>query len=354
MAKYKWDNLILFVEQLSSALALKLPMDKTIHNMSREAIDKGWKKAQANVSELVQLGSSLSDALDNYPKYFPRMLRKMVRAGEEGGALSRMLVSVSGYLQSAREVQHKLQKCLIYPFLIWTILLLEMILFGYMVIPKFINMYGSQLPEMTQLYMGIGPAILIVGDGLLFYFAWILIGWVGTDVEGRSASARFVDRILLYVPFIPFLGLLQRHAKSAEVCEMIGVLMEAGNSGQEAIQLAKESVSSPMLRIAMEELDTAITAGESYSGGDHNLIIPHTTLWMIAESAGSGNTETLGKTLQNMASYHRRQLDSLTTIVREILEPFLIFAVVVLGGFTMVALYLPLFNYFNIFSAVRF
>ncbi|RJP19270.1 MAG: hypothetical protein C4527_27195 [Candidatus Omnitrophota bacterium] len=344
MSKYKWDNLIFFVEQLSSALAMKLPMDKTIHSMSCEALDRGWKRTQEKISEQLASGSSLSDAMEQYPYYFPAMLRQLVRMGEKGNVLPAMLISISRYLQSAREIRHKLQKCLIYPFLVWTFLLVDFVILCFNCLPRFQEMYqqlGSQLPDVTRLFLSFGPAFLILFDGMIFLLAWIVIGWISSDVEGKSYLSSQINRFLR---FIPFLGVLQRHANSAEICEVLGVLVEGGHSGRKAIAIAKEAAVNHTTLSTLEELHVAMLAGENYRENANRTVVPHTTLWMLAQSGEQGSQE-LGQALRNVAAYHRRQLDMLTGVIREVLEPLLLLAVALIGAFALIALYVALFRH---------
>ncbi len=342
MAKYKWDNLIFFVEQLSSALSMKLPMDKTIDAMSNESIDRGWRKAQKNISSLLGGGKSLSEAMNTYPQYFPEILRRLVRAGEEGNVLPAMLMSVSGYLQTVREIRHKLQKCLIYPFLVWTFLLIDFLILFLYCLPNlskmFLNM-ESNTPQLTQLFLSMGPVLLILVDGLIFFLAWIVIGWVGM---GTGGSSRFFGKLNAIVKYIPFLGTMQRHSNAAELCEMLGVLVEGGHSGREAVRIAKESVNNPSMLMALEEMDSSFYAGGTSSRYERTFI-PHTTLWMLSQANESGLNE-LGKSLRNLAGYHRRQLDMISSVIREFLEPLLLLAVAVIGAFALIGLYIALFK----------
>ncbi|HOL94058.1 MAG TPA: type II secretion system F family protein [bacterium] len=348
MARFKWDNLILFVEHLAVASKLQLPLDKSIGMMSREALDRGWAKTQESVSELVRLGSPLSEALENYPQYFPVSMRRLVRVGEEGNVLPRMLAGLSRYLQAARELQHRLQKCLIYPMVVWTLLLINLGILLVFVIPRFMSMFQDAhiTPHPFSMYLiNLGPSILIMTEGLLLFLAWLVIGYIGSDVEGRTGLSNWAGRVIRYVPF---LGPLHRHAKAAEVCEILGVLVEGGHSGREAVRIAKGALDSISLQMALDEVDTALAAGTSFTSQRQKTWIPQTSLWMISETGGHPD---LGQVLQRIAEYHRRQAELLSGIVREIIEPFLLFTVAVLGGMAVIALYL---FFFQMSSGIRF
>lgn len=345
MSKHQWDDLILFVEQLSSATQLNLPMDQSIRAISVEALDRKWQDAQVSVSEQVGLGAPLSEAMSNYPQYFPGPIRRLVRAGEEGQVLPYMLRAAGRYLESAREVQNRLQKCLIYPFLVWTILMLDvavLLLFG---VPRLTEMYQSShypLPYSTTQFLEYGPLVIFFGVGLLFFLAWLLIGFIGAEAERHWNRPSWLDGLLDYTPF---LSALHRHARTSQVCDILGALIRGGRSGREAVAIAREAITSRSLLIALDDVDTAITAGRDYLPGERRTLIPQATLWMLAQTNGAPE---LGTALENMADFHRRQLDIASTLVREILEPILLIAVAAAGAFAIISLYTPIFNLSNV------
>jgi type IV pilus assembly protein PilC len=174
---------------------------------------------------------------------------------------------------------------------------------------------------------------LILGSGLLFFLAWLIVGWLGSDVEERRGSTPLADRV---VSNTPLLGTLHRHAKAAEACEILGILVEKGHSAREAIAVAKNAVAGPSLLSALEDVETAIVAGETYTVGEKKSLIPQTTLWML--SIAPENHE-MGPALRSLAEYHRRQIEILSGFIREILEPLLLLVVAVLGGLAIIAFY---------------
>ncbi|MBN2329337.1 MAG: type II secretion system F family protein [Candidatus Omnitrophica bacterium] len=341
MAAYKWDNLILFMEQLSTATKLKLPLDKTIASMSRESLDRRWAGAQQSVSELVRMGSPLAEAMDNYPQFFPGMVRRLIRVGEEGNILPKMLSSLSRYIQTAREIQHRLQKCMIYPLIIWTLLLLDIGILVTFVFPKFYEMFEATSGGGSNTilwFLGVGPSVLLIGEGLLLIVVWIVIGWLSADIEGRSTASSLSQRIVYYLPFI---GSLQRHAKAAEACEVLGLLVDGGHNVRDAIQIAKLAMDNAPMHKALEEVDTALISGEPYEEVEASSLIPPTSLWMISETGGKPE---LGQALLGIAQYHRRQVDSLSSLIRELIEPLLLFSIAVMGGGTIIVFYTGLFQ----------
>lgn len=339
MARFKWDTIILFSEQLATAAQLNLPLDRTISSMAAETHDRSWREAQQRMAKSVQEGNSLADAMDEQAVWFPVLLRRFARLGVEGKSLPAMLRRASQSLQTARDIQQKLFKTLIYPLLIWTILLVQLGVILIFVTPKFAEMLDTAaMSGLGDSFLWqFGPMVLILGDALLFYLAWLVISVIGSEVEGRNRMSVFAD---LLVTRIPLIGTLHRHAKAAELCETMGVLIKAGYTGKEAVAIVKDTIRNPAMFAGLEEIDTALLAGEHYKVESRGTLIPHTTLWMLA-SSGAG--EALGECFLNLAEQHRRQLGTLSNFVREIIEPLLLLAIAVTAGMMLVALYMTIF-----------
>lgn len=347
MAKYKWDNLILFAEQLSTASYLKLPLDKSITAISQDAFDYKWKTLLQSVSIHISNGSTLSQAMDEYPGYFPAMMRQFVRIGERGNSLPLFLRSLSTYLQTAQYVNTRLKNCIIYPFIIWHILLFQMGLMFYYIIPMFEELYfnvsnskDETMPDVLIDFLYYGPAFFVGVISLAMYFVWVLIGIMSTDVEGNSKMGVWVDRIIAYVPIF---GAMTRHAKSALACEVIGLMMKNGMTGSQSVRIAVDTVDSPLLKHAFEELYRKIQPEYNLQENTKTLI-PYSTLWMLNQSS---NPEEVGSSLCHLAELHRRHINIMSNVIREILEPMLFIVVAILSGIALVTLYYPIFDVVN-------
>lgn len=347
MSKFKWDNLIMFAEHLSSATSMNLPIDKTVKTMSHESDEKGWRNAQESVAELVELGSPLSEAMGNYPKYFPPIMRRMVQAGEEGKVLQPMLAAISGYLQSAREIEQRLRKCMVYPIIVWTILLINCAIFFYVVVPRLYSMIESIGADTNQfgIFNLTGLGLFLLLTSVSFLFAWLIIGTISNDLENESGKG-----LSRFGASLPFLGGLQRHARAAHVCEILGILVKGGNSIRESINIAKNAITNPLTNSALDDVEMVLASEKQDFFKPRKTLIPGTTLWMLSQNE---NASELGDRLLSIADMHRRQLQIQVSFVRDIIEPTLLIIVAVIGGIGIVAMYGPILNILNIFNQIR-
>jgi len=64
----------------------------------------------------IEGGSSLAEALSQHPRIFSRLYVNMVKAGESGGFLEKILSRLAQYLQSVKEIKEYLISVMIYPF----------------------------------------------------------------------------------------------------------------------------------------------------------------------------------------------------------------------------------------------
>ena len=80
-------ELAIFTRQFSVMIDAGLPLVQCLEILSSQQENKGFAKVLAGVRSSVESGSSLANALRQYPKVFDDLYCNMVEAGETGGIL---------------------------------------------------------------------------------------------------------------------------------------------------------------------------------------------------------------------------------------------------------------------------
>src|SRR4030042_3615268 len=80
-------DLLTFTTELSELLGAGLPLDRSLNMLSGISESSEMKDVIQSILKSIREGSSFSDALQKYPKVFPRIYINMIRAGEAGGGL---------------------------------------------------------------------------------------------------------------------------------------------------------------------------------------------------------------------------------------------------------------------------
>ena len=144
------------------------------------------------IRDEVRGGATLSAALASQSGVFSRLYLSMVRAGEAGGALGKVLLRLSEHLERADELRATVVSALIYPTILVAVSVISVMTLLIFVVPQFTQLLeesGKTLPLPTQIVVNTGNflraywwAILAVGAGAVYLFRR------GLQDPGRAAA----------------------------------------------------------------------------------------------------------------------------------------------------------------------
>ena len=191
---------LVFNQEFLALIKSGLPMLRSFDLLSERATKGGFQQSLISLREEIRGGSSISDAMGNYPTYFPELYQASIRSGEQSGNLPEVLQRYIQYIKLLISVREKVVKALAYPSFL--------VVFGFSVVgfllayvmPIFAEVYAesnTELPAATQLlldtinYAGIWvPWALIglIGSGVLFHLWW-------KTPNGKMHTHRWILRI---------------------------------------------------------------------------------------------------------------------------------------------------------------
>ncbi|MHC4446296.1 MAG: type II secretion system F family protein, partial [Planctomycetota bacterium] len=114
-------KLTLFTRQLSTLQDAGLPLLRSLQILEGQQRPGLLKSIIGGVSEDVEAGTTLSDAMAKQPKAFSRLYCKMVNAGEIGGVLDVILQRLADFLEKAQRLRRRIVGAMIYPIAVITI-----------------------------------------------------------------------------------------------------------------------------------------------------------------------------------------------------------------------------------------
>src|SRR5215203_5805294 len=89
--KVKRTRVVWFMNQLSIMVETGITLGSALEALAREGTNPVLKEVLQGVCTSVQEGRPLSDAMEAYPRTFPRVITTMVRAAEHSGLLAATL-----------------------------------------------------------------------------------------------------------------------------------------------------------------------------------------------------------------------------------------------------------------------
>lgn len=210
------------------------------------------------ITQSINGGSSLADALSQHPKVFSTLYTNMVAAGEAGGILDGILARLAETLENQERLKRKVKKALTYPVMLIIVGILVVIALMTFVVPTFAEQFAAldaELPAPTQAVMGISD---FIRDNGAFLFIGAILIIVGFKVAMRVPAAKFAwDGFMLKVPK---LGDLQIKSTTASFSRTLGTLLNAGVSIMDSLKVVASTVTNKVVEKVSTRLPSVLQA----------------------------------------------------------------------------------------------
>lgn len=336
----KSEDIARFTRMFSSMCSAGLPMLQCLTILEAQCENPEMKSVIHKVTQSINGGSSLADALSLHPKVFDTLYTNMVAAGEAGGILEGILARLAETLENNQRLKRKVKKALTYPVMIIIVGILVVIALMTFVVPTFAAQFAAldaELPGPTQFVMSISD--LLRNNG-----AFLVLGVIALIVAYKLAmkvpAAVFAkDKFMLKVPK---LGDLQIKSATAGFSRTLGTLLNAGVSVMEALKVVAVTSGNKVVEKAIYKIATGIAGGKSIADPMEEVgIFPPMVIQMTGVGEKTGN---LGGMLLKLADFYDEEVDAAVDAVVSMIEPIII---VFLGGAVgglLIAMYMPMFS----------
>jgi len=342
--RVKLKQIAVFCRQFATMVNSGLPILRALSILADQTQSAELAKVLVQVRTDVEQGSSLSGAMGKHPEAFNNLFISMVKAGETGGVLDDVLLSLASQIEKEVELRRKIKSAMTYPVVVValvTLILAAMLLF---VVPQFETIYtnlGGQLPLPTRILLGVSEAFrkywyviaLGVGVGSLFFRRY-----KKTD-QGRAR----VDALKIRIPVF---GPLFHKVALARFSSTLGMLLRAGVPILQALDNVKETVNNRVIADAVDDVKASVREGESIAKplGKHK-VFPPMVVQMLAVGEETGAVDTM---LDKVAEFYNNEVTATVEALTSLIEPLLIAIIGGMVGAAVIALYMPMFNIINL------
>ncbi len=333
-----------FTTQLSTLQDAGLPIVSCLKILEGQ-LQKGYfKDVLVSVTDDVESGASLSEAMGKHPKAFDGLYVNMVRAGEAGGVLDIILARLASFKEKAEKLRRRVKGAATYPIAVMVVIMLILLFIMTNVVPKFEEVFAG-LPGGADNLPGITKFMMNVSRWLVAYWwagilVFIFVIWGIPKLVGMTAGGRyFIDKLKLR---LPIMGPLYRKVLVARFTRTFGTLISSGVPILEALDIVKGAAGNAVMEEIIGDVHSAIREGESIAEPLSNqkvMIFDDLVINMVDVGEKTGE---LDKMLIKVADNYDEEVDVAVGSLTSLLEPLLI---VVMGGAVfciVLALFLPL------------
>ena len=333
-------DLAIFFRQFSVMIDAGLPLVQCLEILAANQENLFFQKCLTGVRTSVESGSTLSNAMRQYPKIFDDLTTNMVEAGEAGGILDTILQRLATYVEKAVKLKSAVKSALIYPVSVISIACLVLGALLKFVVPIFANMFNSMgvdLPLPTKIVIGLST---FIGRFWWLFFAVLILGFVGIKYIRKDPKGRYLfDKFLLN---LPILGGVLRKIAVARFTRTLGTLITSGVPILEGLAITARTSGNAVLEDAIMKVRKAVEEGRTIVDPLKECgVFPNMVTQMIGVGEATGAMDAM---LQKIADFYEDEVDAATKDMLTLLEPVMIgFLGVAVGGI-VISLYMPLFS----------
>ncbi|HVX47842.1 MAG TPA: type II secretion system F family protein [Candidatus Saccharimonadales bacterium] len=337
--KVKSGDLVVFTRQLSTMISAGVPLARSLAALQSDAGNPYMREVLAGVTKDVESGIPLGDAFGKYPNVFSDVYVNMVKAGEEGGILDKILKRLALQVELDASIRKKIKGAMMYPIVILTITVIAF--FGIMlfIVPKLAKLLTgldgphAKLPIYTQALLSISnfcsqPTILgpthipIISKlpNLILIVILVFIGVIYLTRYIRTPKGRYkFDDLMLKVPVIKTIVLKTAIARFSRT---FAALMGAGVSVLDSLDITGAAIGNKVieaeLRAAAKEVQSGKQLSEPLSRSKH---FPPIVAQMLMVGEETGQIDTV---LVKIADFYEEEVQVMIDGLAAIIEPVMI------------------------------
>ncbi len=332
-------SLTLFCHEFRVLLEAGLSMTEVLDTLVQK------EESPVNQSHIQQLlraveeGQTLSQAMAKLPDIFPTLLVTSVKTAETTGDLPEALLRYNQYSENVDLLKKRIVSASIYPAIVVGFGVLVFMFLMIFVIPKFSNIYQSQLNHTTDS----ASFILALGSFSEHYAVHALIVFVGFLLLATWAISQSSIRAKLSSLLwrLPYLGEKLRIYHLSRFYRTFAMLLKSGMTVSAGLSLV-----SGMLGVGLQQnllkAKRLIGEGKTFTEALDNsgLTTPVAMrLFRVGEKTGA-----LENMMEHAASFHEEQMIRWVDKVTKVFEPALMAGIGILIGGLVLMMYLPIFD----------
>ncbi len=322
----------LFEAQVSALRAFRL--------LAAEARTPALGEKLTAIGNDLQSGSSISAALARHPEVFSSFYVNMVRAGEESGKLDETFAFLAEYLDRNFELTQKARNALVYPAFIMLTFVVVMVLMMTLVIPQLSGMLaevGQDIPLYTKIVIGMSEfltryiflfLILIVAGGIFLY-----------RFSGTARGRELLSRARLEIPAV---GNIYRKIFLSRIADNLSTMLRSGIQVLRGLEITGLVVGDAVYEKVLADAAVDVKGGMPLSEAlRKHPEIPGIVVAMIKIGEETGN---MGKILETMARFYRREVNNAVDTLVGLIEPLMIVVLALGVAILLASVLLPIYN----------
>ncbi len=333
-------DIVMLSRQITTLFEAQVSVLRAFRLLAAEARTPALGEILTAVGNDLQSGSSISSSMSRHPEVFSAFYVNMVRAGEESGKLDETFSFLADYLDRNYELGQKAKNALVYPAFIMLTFIVVMVLMMTLVIPNLANMLsevGQDIPLYTKIVIGISQFItkyllligILLAVGIFFLYRF----------SRTESGMEMLSRARLEIPAI---GNLYQKIFLSRIADNLSTMLVSGIQVLRGLEITGSVVGDRVYERILAEAANDVKAGLPLSEAFRKH--PEIPGIMVAMIKIGEETGSMGKILETMARFYRREVSTAVDTLVGLIEPLMIVVLALGVAVLLASVLVPIYN----------
>jgi type IV pilus assembly protein PilC len=336
-------DLSVFCRQFVSIVDAGVPMLSALEMLGEQTQNKVLCAAIIGCKQAIEKGSSLADAMRDYPKVFSGIFVTLVEAGEASGSISNSFNRMAEQFEKQTKLNNMVRKATIYPVILLAVTAIVVVILLGKVVPTFKDMLtglGTELPGLTKF-------VVACSDGVQKWWYILLAIVVGIVVFIRAFKRTETGRYFFgrLERKMPLFGPLAVRTASARFARTMSTLIGAGIPMIDALEITANTMTNVYFKDAILEARSDVAMGTSLSEPLQRCgMFPPLVYHMVGIGEETGNIDGM---LTKLADYYDEEVEAATQSLAAAMEPAIIIILAGVVGTIVLSVILPMASMYS-------
>ena len=341
-------RLLTFMHQMALMIRSGISLSVAMAVMCDTEKDKNMLRILQEITANLYNGITLSQSLSSF-KTFPTVYVNIIQTGEANGRLDEAFDKCVSLLKKEITLKNKIKGAMIYPIFLLILTIGLIIVMSVVVLPSFKGLFesfGSELPIMTQITMGIS-------DVLLHYGWLVVLIIVAIVVTLRILYKKNYTFCMWWSTFqlkIPIIGEVLRLNQLTRFANMMATLTSSGVNILFALELSRDVVGNKFMSDCLNQVieDVRIGTPINISLSRYPKAFDPLFVSMIRVGEESG---MLSDSLNKMADMYDEQATDATQRMTDAMTPAMTIIIAGIVGFVVISIVQAMFGMYSVITA---
>ena len=341
-------RLLTFMHQMALMIRSGISLSVAMAVMCDTEKDKNMLRILQEITANLYNGITLSQSLSSF-KTFPTVYVNIIQTGEANGRLDEAFDKCVSLLKKEITLKNKIKGAMIYPIFLLILTIALIIVMSIVVLPAFKDLFesfGSELPIMTQITMGIS-------DVLLHYGWLVVLIIVAIVVTLRILYKKNYSFCMWWSTFqlkIPIIGEVLRLNQLTRFANMMATLTSSGVNILYSLELSRDVVGNKFMSDCLNQVieDVRIGTPINISLSRYPKAFDPLFVSMIRVGEESG---MLSDSLNKMADMYDEQATDATQRMKDAMTPAMTIIIAGIVGFVVISIVQAMFGMYSVITA---